>query len=110
MKGDSIGELEELILLVVGVLYDKAYGVSVFSEVQKQTGRTVNISAIHVVMNRLEEKGFLESFIGGSTNLRGGRRKKFYKLTATGRNVLEEVKSVRERLFEQLKPAASFSI
>lgn len=109
MKGDSIGELEELILLVVGILYEEAYGVSVFSEVKKQTGREVNISAIHVVMNRLEEKGFLQSFVGGATNQRGGRRKKFYKLTAIGRGVLEEIKSTRERLFRQLKPAANFS-
>ena len=110
MKGNSIGELEELILLVVGVLYDDAYGVSVFNEVKKQTGREVNISAIHVVMNRLEDKGFLQSFVGGATNERGGRRKKFYKLTASGRGVLEDIKSMREHLFAQLKPLTSFSV
>ncbi|MEQ9405802.1 MAG: PadR family transcriptional regulator [Cyclobacteriaceae bacterium] len=110
MKGDSIGELEELILLVVGILYEEAYGVTVFSEVKKQTGREVNISAIHVVMNRLEEKGLLNSFMGGATNQRGGRRKKFYKLTGVGRSTLEEMKNTRERLFDQLRPASSFSI
>lgn len=104
MKGNAIGELEELVLLIVGILDDHAYGVSVFSEIKKQTGRNVNISAIHVVMNRLEEKGLLKSTIGGATNQRGGRRKKFYKLTANGQSALQVQKEVRDKLFGQLKP------
>ena len=108
MKGTNIGELEELILLVVGVLYDGAYGVSVLKEIKDQTGREVNISAIHAVMNRLEDKGFLKSEMGGSSNTRGGRRRRNYFLTASGRSTLDQVRSVREKLYGQLSSATSY--
>jgi len=108
MKGDNIGELEELVLLLVGVLYEDAYGVSVLKEMKEQTGREVNISAIHAVLNRLEEKGLLTSDMGGASQVRGGRRKRYYTLTSTGRAVLDEVKSMREKLYNQL-PALNFS-
>ncbi len=108
MKGSNIGELEELILLVVGVLYDGAYGVSVLKEIKDQTGREVNISAVHAVLNRLEEKGFLKSEMGGSSSTRGGRRKRNYYLTSTGRQTLDQVRSVRERLYSQLSPLGSY--
>lgn len=109
MKGTNIGELEELVLLVIGVLYDGAYGVSVLKEIKDQTGREVNISAIHAVMNRLEEKGFLRSEMGGSSSTRGGRRKRNYYLTSSGRATLDQVRSVREKLYNQLSPTGSYS-
>tara|TARA_A100000171_G_scaffold45980_1_gene50299 strand:- start:226 stop:555 length:330 start_codon:yes stop_codon:yes gene_type:complete len=108
MKGDNIGELEELVLLLVGVLYENAYGVSVLKEMKEQTGREVNISAIHAVLNRLEEKGLLTSGMGGASQVRGGRRKRYYTLTSTGRAVLDQVKSMRDKLYNQL-PALNFS-
>jgi PadR family transcriptional regulator PadR len=58
MKGINLGELEELILLTVGVLYPDAYAVAVMDEIEKQAGRSLNISAVHAVLTRLEEKGF----------------------------------------------------
>jgi len=77
MKGSNIGELEELVLLLVGVLYQDAYGVSVLKEMKDQTGREINISAIHAVLNRLEEKELLTSNMGGASQVRGGRRKRY---------------------------------
>ncbi len=108
MKGTYIGELEELVLLIVGLLYQEAYGVSVLKEMKDQTGRELNISAIHAVLNRLE-KGLLNSNMGGAEQVRGGRRKRFYTLTSTGRAVLDEVKSTRDKLYDQL-PALNFSV
>jgi DNA-binding PadR family transcriptional regulator len=98
--------LEELILLTVGILNQGAYGVSILEEIKNQTGRSVNISAIHTVLNRLEEKGFLQSKMGGATEERGGRRKRLFTLSATGRTAIEQVKTVRNKLFEQLPPLA----
>jgi PadR family transcriptional regulator PadR len=109
MKGANIGELEELVLLLVGILYEEGYAVSVLKEMKEQTGREINISAIHTVLNRLEEKGFLTSDMGGASQVRGGRRKRYYRLTSTSRAVLTEVKSTREKLYNQL-PALNFSI
>lgn len=106
MKGYHLGELEELVLLTVGILDQEAYGVAVLEEIKNQTGRKVNISAIHTVLNRLEEKGFLKSYMGGATEERGGRRKRLFTLSATGRVAIEEVKNLRNRLFNQLPPLA----
>lgn len=106
MKGYHLGELEELILLTVGILDQEAYGVSVLEEIKSQTGRKVNISAIHTVLNRLEGKGFLVSKMGGATEARGGRRKRLYSLSAAGREAIVEVKNTRDKLFDQLPPFA----
>ncbi|MFT4857829.1 MAG: PadR family transcriptional regulator PadR [Algoriphagus sp.] len=106
MKGYHLGELEELILLTVGILNQEAYGVSILEEIKNQTARSVNISAIHTVLNRLEEKGFLQSKMGGATEERGGRRKRLFTLSATGRATIEQVKTVRNKLFDQLPPLA----
>jgi DNA-binding PadR family transcriptional regulator len=106
MKGYHLGELEELVLLVVGILNQEAYGVSVVEEIKVQTGRKVNISAIHTVLNRLEEKGLLTSTMGGATEERGGRRKRLFSLSASGRAAINEVKEVRNRLYDQLPPLA----
>ncbi len=108
MKGTYIGELEELVLLIVGLLYKGAYGVSVLKEIKEQTGREVNISGVHSVMNRLEEKGLLRSEMGGSSNTRGGRRRRNYYLTASGKATLDEVRSVREKLYNQLSPSGNY--
>lgn len=109
-KGNHIGELEELILLLVGVLRDEAYAVGVLQEMKTQTGRELNISAIHAVLNRLEEKGFVTSEMGGATQERGGRRKRFYTLTAAGRQMIDQVREVREKLYGQLGTQPIYSI
>ena len=72
MKGTYLGEFEELVLLTVGALYPEAYGVAIMDDIKSETGRSVNISAIHSAMRRLEDKGFVKSFMGGATNERGG--------------------------------------
>jgi len=110
MKGTHLGELEELILLTVGVLYKEAYGVAVMEEVEKQTGRKLNISAVHSVLTRLEEKGFVKSEMGGSTEERGGRRKRIFNLTAAGRKSLDKINAIRSQLYNQIpKVALNFS-
>jgi PadR family transcriptional regulator, regulatory protein PadR len=102
MKGTYLGELEELILLTVGILYPEAYGVGVMDEIEKQTGRSLNISAVHAVLTRLEEKGFLKSKMSEPTDERGGRRKRIFLLTAAGKRALEEANEMRTQLFNQI--------
>jgi DNA-binding PadR family transcriptional regulator len=106
MKGTYIGELEELILLTVGILYKQAYGVAVMDEIEKQTGRSLNISAVHAVLKRLEEKGLLISEMSDPTNERGGRRKRIFLLTAAGKRSLEEANELRNQLFNQIPKVA----
>ena len=109
MKREKIGELEELVMLTVGVLYKEAYGISVMKELEAQTGRSLNISAIHAVLKRLQEKGLLKSTMGGATSDRGGRRKRLFELTLPGKNALDEAKDVRNRM-HQLIPKVSYNV
>jgi PadR family transcriptional regulator, regulatory protein PadR len=97
-----LGELEELILLMVALLNKEAYGVSITVELQKQAGRTISISAVHAVLHRLEEKGFAKSRMGGASTERGGRRKRLFSLTAYGRNALEELRDTRSLIWESI--------
>lgn len=106
MKGDNIGELEELVLLTVGILYPDAYGVAVMDEIDKQAGRNLNISAVHSVLTRLEEKGMLKSKMSDPTEERGGRRKRIFLLTAAGKRALEEANELRTQLYNQIPKMA----
>ncbi|WP_420386876.1 PadR family transcriptional regulator [Roseivirga sp.] len=98
----QIGEFEELVLLVVAILNDNAYGVSVMEEIESQTGRKINISAVHSALDRLDSKGFLKSEVGGATAERGGRRKRFFKITVAGQNALDAIREQRNRLHDQI--------
>lgn len=111
MKGTYLGELEELVLLTVGILYKDAYGVAVMDEIEKQTGRSLNISAVHTVLSRLEEKGLVSSKMSDPTNERGGRRKRIFILTASGKRALEEANELRNQLFNKIpKIALQFKV
>ncbi|MEM1407883.1 MAG: helix-turn-helix transcriptional regulator [Bacteroidota bacterium] len=108
MKGTHLGELEELVLLTVGALADQAYGVSVMDEIADNTGRSLNISAVHSVLKRLEGKGMVKSSMGGATNERGGRRKRFFLLTYLGKKALDDSMEVRDHLYRRI-PDISFN-
>lgn len=111
MKGTYLGELEELILLTVGVLHPNAYGVAVMDELDRQAGRSLNISAVHAVLVRLEEKGLVKSKMGDPSEERGGRRKRIFVLTASGKRALEEAQALRSQLFKQIpKVALQFTL
>ncbi len=99
MRRAFLGEFEEIVLLVVAASEAEAYGVTVWEEVQAQTGRKVTMSAVHATLYRLEEKGFLASELGGATAERGGRRKRFFSITAPGAHALREIEQLRRRLW-----------
>ncbi len=107
MKLKTLGEFEELILLTVAAQHDEAYGVSILEELEENLTRKINVSAIHVALKRLSDKGFVESRFGGITNERGGRRKKYYQITAFGKKVLDEQYQLRVTLYQQI-PKISF--
>jgi len=80
--------------------------VAVMDEIEKQTGRSLNISAVHAVLTRLEEKNLLVSKMSEPTDERGGRRKRIFSLTATGKQALEETNEMRNQLFNQIPNVA----
>ena len=75
MRETKLGEFEEVILLLVGILGEDAYAFKIAEEFESQTERAVAIGAVHSTLSRLGEKGFLTSEMGGATAERGGRRK-----------------------------------
>jgi len=97
-----LGELEELVLLMVALLNKDAYGVSITEELKKQASRELSISAVHAVLHRLEEKGFVKSRMGGSSEERGGRRKRLFSITAYGRQSLEELRDTRNTIWDMI--------
>jgi DNA-binding PadR family transcriptional regulator len=103
-----LGEFEELVLLTVALLNGEAYGVSVSKELLERTGRAVSISAVHVALHRLQDKGLVASGMGGATAERGGRRKRFFTATAHGQHVLKEIRNTRNQLFD-LIPGTAWS-
>ena len=102
MKRTFLGEFEEIVLLVVAACSEPAYGVIVWEQLQQQTGRSITISAVHATLYRLEEKGYLSSRMGGATAERGGRRKRFFSLTAAGSGALLEIQQIRDRLWQAI--------
>jgi DNA-binding PadR family transcriptional regulator len=108
MKEHSLGEFEELVLLMVAGLHDNAYGVSILEGLEIHLQRELNISAIHVALKRMEDKGFVKSKFGGITEERGGRRKRYYVITALGKKVLDQQYALRTTLYDQI-PKIAFS-
>jgi DNA-binding PadR family transcriptional regulator len=87
---------------MVALLNKEAYGVSISEELKAQADRTITISAIHAVLHRLEEKGFVKSSMGGASAERGGRRKRLFRITAYGRQTLEELRDTRDQIWSVL--------
>ncbi len=102
MKGTQLGEFEELILLIVGVLHPEAYGLSIRIEIESQTGRKVALGAIHSALSRLTEKGFLKSKLADETHERGGRRKRLFTITASGKQAMVKNRELRNNLWNKI--------
>ena len=102
MKG-YLGEFEELVLLTITSLGDNAYGVSIKNDVEKRSDRKISIGALHSTITRLEEKGLIKSKFGEPTKERGGKRKRFFEITSTGKATLHHVKNLRDELWKLSK-------
>ena len=96
-----LGEFEEVILLLVGILGKEAYAFKLAQEFESQTARAVSIGAVHSTLTRLEDKGFLSSEMGSATAERGGRRKRIYTITAYGRKILSAARDFKMGLWNQ---------
>jgi DNA-binding PadR family transcriptional regulator len=79
-----LGEFEHIVVLALLRLADQAYGVTVRQEIEARTGREISIGAIYATLGRLEAKGYVNSYLGDPTPERGGRSKRFFRVTAKG--------------------------
>jgi DNA-binding PadR family transcriptional regulator len=87
---------------MVGILQGDAYGNAIVTEIKDRLGRESNLSAVHVTLYRLQDKGFVKSRMGGSTNERGGRRKRIFTITNVGLSMLRSMKEARMDLWKLL--------
>lgn len=102
MKGANLGEFQELVLLSILILDDDAYGLKIQQELSQRLKRTLSRGALHTALSRLEEKGYIESHVGGATAERGGRRKRYYTLTNNGKVSLKQARELREEMWNEV--------
>ena len=100
MAKEYLGEFEELVLTLVAALQEDAYGAAIADEIEQRLKREVNLSAVHVTLYRLEDKGFIKSSMGGGTKERGGRRKRIFTVTSAGMAMLKAMKEARVDLWK----------
>lgn len=104
MRRTYLGEFEEVVLLMVAILDGEGYGVTVSQALEEHTGRVVTFGTVHNTLIRLEEKGFVQSELGGATTERGGRRKRLFRVTALGSRALREIQQLRQELWQLVPP------
>lgn len=100
MSKQFLNDFEELILTLVAALHEEAYGAAIAIELEQRLGRKVTLSAVHVILYRLEDKGYAKSTVGGATHERGGRRKRIYSITNAGFAVLRAMKETRTEIWK----------
>ena len=98
----NLGEFEEIVLLVVAAQNNEAYGMSVTKAIEEELNRSVTLSSVHTSLYRLEDKGLIESEVGGTSKTRGGRRKRIFRITSAGKEALLEAKEARMHLWSMI--------
>jgi PadR family transcriptional regulator PadR len=93
-----LGELEQLVLLSVLRVGDRAYGVPVHAEIKRRAGRDLTLGTIYKTLTRLESKGLVTSYLGEPTPARGGKATRCYLVTAEGRRALQSTLRMLRRM------------
>src|SRR5215813_13174428 len=101
---DFLGEFEQIVLMAVLRLGTEAYAVTVREEIEERTGRTVSRGAIYITLDRLEKKGYLESWLADPTPERGGRAKRYHKVSVAGATALRRSRAALEKMWQGLEP------
>jgi DNA-binding PadR family transcriptional regulator len=101
---DTLGDLEQIVLLAVLQSGDEAYGVPVQQEILRRARRDLTLGTIYKALSRLETKGLVGSRVGEPIAERGGRAKRYYSVTASGKRAL------RDNLFALRRMAAGLDI
>lgn len=99
-----LGEFEIIVLAALLRLGDKAYGAAIREDIETRTGRTTSIGAIYTTLSRLEAKDIVSSKLGGATAERGGRAKRFFKITAKGQKTFKASVTSLGNMLEGVTP------
>ena len=96
-----MGEFEELALLSIRTYLDPASALSIQESLKRDARRTASLGAIYTALDRLERKGFVESWLGDPAPIRGGKRRRLYQLTKAGTTVLAASRKIREGMWDR---------
>lgn len=99
---EFLTRMEEIIMVTVHLLGPEAYGVTIRAAVEELLDRPLSVGAIYVPLDRLARRGYLESWQSDPTPERGGRRKKYYRLSQEGLKILRETKALQDTLWENV--------
>ncbi len=99
---DYLGEFEHLVVLALLRLEERAYGVTVRQEIEFRTQREVSIGAVYATLDRMEAKGYVKSRLGDPTPERGGRPKRFFRVTAKGMAAVNRTQKALQSMTEGL--------
>jgi DNA-binding PadR family transcriptional regulator len=105
MSREALGNFELMVLLAVLRVGDDAYGVPIARELEETSGRDVLLGSVYAALDRLEEKGLVASRLGDPTPERGGRAKRYFKVTAKG---LREARETRVTLIKLWRGLPAF--
>lgn len=105
MSDDLPSDVEQQVLLAVWRLGEEAYGVPVRDELERTAGRQVSAGAVYTTLVRLEKKGWLGSSMGDPTPERGGKAKRYFRITDDGIESLRAARAVMDRLWDGLELA-----
>jgi DNA-binding PadR family transcriptional regulator len=97
-----LGEFELMILLAVIQLGEEAYGVPISRELERHRGRDVSVGSVYAALERLESKGLVTSSLGDPTPERGGKAKRFFRITKEGLRQVHETRRLLSKLWEKL--------
>jgi PadR family transcriptional regulator len=89
-REEPLGSLEHIVLLAVMRLGEEAYGMTVRREIESTIGRDLSVGAVYATLVRLESKGFVRSLEGEPTAERGGRAKRYFRVTVDGKTALRD--------------------
>ena len=106
MTHQAIGEFEQMVLLAVAHLRDEAYAIPIVDEIERRTGRSVARAAVYITLRRLEEKGFVSSWLGEPIAERGGKARRYVKLEPAGARALRDARRAAEQMWRGLDPAS----
>jgi len=98
-----LGEFEQFVLLAILRLGDKAYGVTILAEITECTGREPSPGALYTTLDRLEDKGLLTARMGESTALRGGRAKRYFRVSGSGVKAVAYAQNCYQSLMKGLE-------
>lgn len=104
MGRETLGEVEQLVLLAILRLGDDAYGVPIAEEILERTGRDVSRAAVYIALRRLKQKGLVSSWLADPEPVQGGKAKRYFEVEPAGLDLLSEARSTLMNMWDGLQP------